>query len=77
MEDAILQHDFLDYSVENRPTSQCHLWTYGHIVTFDQYLKQIDTLAGDYILLQNEDFRATVTMEDCLYNQRLIGHILT
>ena len=71
--DILMQHDFLDYSVENRPTSQCHLWTYGHIVTFDQFLKQIK-VGGDTILLQNEDFRATANMKACLHNQRLIGH---
>ena len=69
VDENILHHDFLDYQVENRPTSQCHLWTFGHLVTFDQFRKQID-YAGDHILLQNEGFLAVATVEECQYNQR-------
>ena len=69
--DKVFHHDFLDYQVENRPTSQCHLLTYGHIVTFDQYRQQIST-SGRHILLQNGDFQAAVVLKDCEFGQRYV-----
>ena len=67
--DKVLHHDFLDYQVENRPTSQCHLLTYGHIVTFDQYRQQIMS-PGRHILLQNGVFQASIILQDCEFGQR-------
>ena len=60
-------HDFLDFIIENRPTSQCHIVTFGHIITFDQWKYQIaKPIQNDWVLLHlSKDFQASIKFETC------------
>ena len=38
---GVEHHEFLDYIIENRPTSQCHIIGLSHVITFDEQKYQI------------------------------------
>ena len=42
----------VQYRIENRPTSQCHVATASHVVTFDQQRFDIHEI-GDFVLQRN------------------------
>ena len=51
----------LDYMITNRPTSQCHVFTEPHVITFDQ--NRFDFYGtGTFLLHKNEidDFEVTL-----------------
>ena len=63
-----VSHDFLDFIIENRPTSQCHVVTFGHLITFDQwkYLIAPQTMQKGWILMHlSHDFQALIKFERC------------
>ena len=59
--------DFLDFVIENRPTSQCHVVTFGHLITYDQWKYQMPkSMQKDWVLLHlSKDFQASIKFEPC------------
>ena len=62
-------HDFLDVVLENRPTSQCHWMTFGHVVTFDQWKFQLKndshSATGKVLFHRNGDFVIWLLLQPC------------
>ena len=59
--------DFLDFVIENRPTSQCHVVTFGHLITYDQWKYRMPkSMQKDWVLLHlSKDFQASIKFEPC------------
>lgn len=64
---AAVHHDFIDYLVENQLTSQCHVITAGHFISFDQKKYQLKQ-AGAFILHSNGDFFSAIQLQECGQN---------
>ena len=64
-------HDFIDLIIENRPTSQCHIATFGHLITLDQWKHDItfrktkNAVQNWHFLHQSGDFQALVKFKKC------------
>ena len=66
-------HDFLDFVIENRPTSQCHFLTFAHIITFDQFKYQIESAkVPKWILFHqnSQDFEIWIEVQNC-YEEKI------
>jgi hypothetical protein len=61
----MIQHVFIDYVVEERPTSQCHVMTSGHFITFDEKKFQFFEKTGWFVLHKNTDFYIEIQLENC------------
>ena len=59
-------HEFLNYVIENRPTSQCHVVGSGHVITFDEQKFQI--FRQNWYILNHSNpglFRVFVKFRQC------------